>query len=289
MSSTHASTASNLLKQLQSLTAAKFDSRQSSAHWRILYAALLAAALFMLLPKAHATIWEFTEPASVYGNNVGDITNLTGRYNTVSETFSWTFDIERNAQGDLANGFWLVLNDGPNPKGIPNELAIMYFDATDINAPVLTVYTYNGQRAPTGDNSWDDGNGDGVGGDPDPIFSSITDVGTTFNLIAQENSADSLTLGFTIDATGINAHDPLFGDAADWEGVRFDELIGFWFHPSILGTTAYDLNGFLTQYDVIKRGSFDRTNVQTTEVPEPSSMLLMLAGMGLAVRRKKQR
>lgn len=64
----------------------------------------------------------------------------------------------------ITTGFTLAVNNGPNPKGHPGELALIYVDAENENDLRIAAYGYDGQNL---QNSWQDGNGD-VGGNPAP-------------------------------------------------------------------------------------------------------------------------
>ncbi|RMG40100.1 MAG: hypothetical protein D6719_11930 [Candidatus Dadabacteria bacterium] len=200
--------------------------------------------------------WSF----NAYGGRVNYI-DSSFKNDSGSYTFSWRVNFKKKEAGDvLADGFTLVINDGPNPKGIPNELAIFYFDASDISNPKLLVYGYNGKN---NNRSYKDGNGDGTYGDPDKILSSLVDNSFVKSLTAQDELDGTRTLGFNIDATAIMTHTPLHGPASDWYGTGYNDTVGIWFHPYQGLNNTYS-NGWLTDWDGPRHGWYD-TNYQCSE------------------------
>lgn len=203
-------------------------------------------------------------------NRAGDITHVSTRYNSDTNHLSWSHSIAQRNE-ITSDAFWLVLNDGPNPKGIAGQLAILYGDLT---TNTLQAFEYNGRN---GNNSY-----------KNPA-----------NFLASWNGAMDIrtdltgltTVSFDIDASEINNAD--LGD--NWEGVGFAEKIGIWFHPSALSSISYDPNtGEMISY--AKRGQswFDMSNHDTTvtetvDVPEPGVLTLFGAGIaGLFASRRKR-
>jgi len=74
-----------------------------------------------------------------------------GSFNNVTDRFTW--DVSFNTGPAEVDGFWLVVNNGPNPKqSNAKELAIM---CGDMATGRLSTYVYNGANNA---NSWNDPN-----------------------------------------------------------------------------------------------------------------------------------
>ena len=107
----------------------------------------LAVSLLFVASASHATLFVYEDLNANTGGAIGDrIDTVAGSYNDVSQRFTW--DVKMNSSNYI-DGFWLVVNNGPNPKSSNvNELAIMY---GDLATNTLTTYVYNGQNR---SNSW---------------------------------------------------------------------------------------------------------------------------------------
>ncbi|MCA9293525.1 MAG: hypothetical protein KDA20_06905 [Phycisphaerales bacterium] len=246
---------------------------------------LAAAAVLPLAQAANAGVFNFDWnapdplPGGGVSNAAGTIKSVHGSYDSTSQVLTWDVRVENNTTDAIT----LVLSGGPNPKSNPGQFAHFFYDGS-----ALTVYGYNGKNNTS---SWWDGNGDGSGGDPDRIASSLVDPGFVMELSKGEDAGDRL-FHMKLDVSGINAHMPLFEDpdGEPWEGAQFAEKVGIWMH-TFDGTpwhqsssTAYE-NGWLKKWAFKKEGWMDTENSMTT--PTPGA--LALAGMGgvLAMRRRR--
>lgn len=258
--------------------------------------------MFAVTASAHAANfqWNWTAPPDAYklsnstGNSRytspegiavndhgGEIQAISASFNSNTNQLTWmvTLGPTPSFQSDPSRGFTLALTDGPNPKGVDGELALIYFDAHG-PSPILTAYAYNGINGST---SYFDGSGAAGVQAPDPIVSSL--LNNQISLFDTTNPNGSRTLGFSMDASLINQHVPMHGNPNDWTGMSFSDSIGIWFHPAIIVEGTYS-QGFLTNWRTEVEGWFDGANVPT--VPEPSAALLMLSGaLAAAIRRRR--
>ena len=223
---------------------------------------IITALLFAFSQTSMATLFSYTDNTANNGGTTDRLDSVSSTFNDQSEAF--TFDVDFNdfnaAQTDTnkVNAFWLVIDNGPNPKNADvNELAIMY---GDLDNDTLTTYVYNGQN---NSNSWSD-----------PGIALQSDVGNG----VLTNGANSFSL--SLDATDIN----------DWfadpdVGIGFDDNIGIWFHIAIGADYTYD-PAFSFSHDY--QGWYDIADADAERVPEPSIIALFglgLVGLGLARRK----
>ena len=230
---------------------------------------LLALGAVAVIPVAiaaqPASAAKFSyDSQSIGGNqNVGVHKSITTTYDTNSEVLTWssTFS-EKN--GKLADGAWLVLSEGPNPKGDKQEYTMFYLDGV---AGKLTAYTYNGRN---GSDSWKDSNSV-------YLDSWDLDVSTVGN---------ERTFSFAVDMTDINSRTDL---GNDWKGTFYEEKIGIWFHGvADVNATYDDTTHELTKFSYSSQGWYDTANEDAEKVPEP----FLAVGLGAAaafgaVRRKR--
>lgn len=236
-------------------------------------------------------IKEFNDPAQCTISQGGQL-GLAGYmdriefyYNSITHRLRLDVSFEP-CQGYLPDGFWLVLNGGPNPKGHSGELAIMYFDASNLAAPEVSIYAYNGQ---SGDSSFRDGiRNDGPTGQPgnqtpDRILSSLVSTDWIF----EKSVTDGTTRDFVldIDAGPIQDHLPLYPDPVDdWTGAQFADHIGIWFHPVSGMSAQYCVDqdadpicldvaagqvstGYLKSFGYVRQGYYDIGNHLTNDIP----------------------
>lgn len=247
----------------------------------------VALALGVLAPTAFAnTEYQFTWNPALGGNNnaAGTFQVVKGSFNTVTNVFSWEATFKPNA-GVLPNGFWLAVSPGPNPKGHAGELATYYFDASGSN-PKLWAYAYNGF---SGGDSYKDGSPASGVQAPDKIYSSLKDPNKILNFTNRMNADGSKTLGFTMNASVIQSHNPKYPGNTPWTGTAFGSKIGVWFSVFSGLQTQTGSDGYLTDFKYQKHGWLDAANYNAQLVPEPATMTALGLGVLALLRRKKGR
>ncbi|MEE9405430.1 MAG: PEP-CTERM sorting domain-containing protein [Algisphaera sp.] len=275
---------------------------------------------------AIAALTAFPASATVYsyaGTDIDDISapvegigaeihTVNTTYDDVTERFTWDVVFNPGPGGAQPNGFTLVVNDGPMPKGHTGELAALYFDATGAHqaAPIVTAYAYNGADSATSfrHSDFHDVVADAQNA-PDTIISSLNDASFIETAQVIDNADGTRTMRLAIDASAINAHSPseasidqLNGDAPlSWLGLAFAQKMGVWFHPyNLARDTIYNDDGFLFEdttnlaetgwWVASNYGTLDATDLDTTSsvVPEPASMLIAVGGLALLAGRRRR-
>lgn len=232
-----------------------------------LFVSLTTVTLVTLATAAPAAATTFIYDSSNIGGNhrVGAHKQIVTTFDDSSDLFTWesTFQVNPN-NGRLADGAWLVVSEGPNPKGDVQEYTMFYLDGENEK---VSLYTYNGRN---GSNSWKDKNSTFLG---------------EISLTVNNDVAGERTFSFSHDMTDINVRQDL-GD--DWKGTLFGDSIGIWFH-GVDGLDAdYDANGRLSKFSYNSQGWYDTAYQDTETVPEPGIALgLGLAGL-LAIRQRKR-
>ena len=262
--------------------------------------ALGACAAIAMVAGARADVFTYSYVAGVSGMPTqntagGKIESFTTSFNTITKalTFSATFDPVpgHTSQGLVTQGFWLVLDNGPDPKSHPGQLAIFYFDASNLAAPVLTEYGYNGQNA---DNSWLDGNPTKPGNQPGDLIAGAYNLSNDLSApkVADTTNATGKhrTMSFSVNATSILKHVPLYPDpSTPWFGTGFGSTMGVWFHPVTSFDASYSHStGAITSLSICNEGWIDASNLCTTKtIPAPGAMALVGLGGLMGMRRRR--
>ncbi|MEM7575859.1 MAG: hypothetical protein AAF328_00160 [Planctomycetota bacterium] len=210
-------------------------------------------------------------------DKAGKVLGVSGSYDELNQTLSWSTTLATNPHGAGYESFWLVINNGGNPKTRKQEgkLGMIFFDRNG-GDPTLSVYQYTSAGA----NSWKNGK---------LIASSeIDDSFVLASSFEKESSKGERTGSFTLDVSGINS---AMGNG--WQGLMFDETVGLWMHlfDHRKPGAQYGSDGELKQWKFGKHGWVDTDGFATSEtnaVPTPSAALAGLAGLGLLANRRKR-
>lgn len=213
--------------------------------------ALAAVPVLFAIAPAHAGSFVF-EDTNLNGNKrAGNFDHIKATFDTDTEEFSWSSTFSRNtSNGNLADGAWLVVSGGANPKNHVDEYAIFYMDG---DKGQVSIYNYDGVNSANS-------------------YQHETFLGTTALNVTNVNS-DTRTFDFSLDATAINSMQSTFGP--DWKGISFEENIGLWFHSIDNPTITYNNNDIeqgIASFIYQAQGWHDSKNNATKKVPEPGSV-----------------
>ena len=247
--------------------------------------AALGAICAIASADVYSWDWQPGDPGGGHSNSGGTFESIVASYNSNSQILTW--DLSFTDQ--ISDGFTLALNNGPNPKGHAGELALIYFDATDVENVRVSSYAYNGLNTQT---SYRDGS---------PLSGTLSAYGI-FGAQPAEGQAPSIlhasvtdadggrSMRLELDASGINSHTPLYPGSmgtAEWYGIGFDTGLGVWLHPVTSLTTEYNEDGSLSYWSG-RQGWLDGANYMT-EVPAPGVGAIALAGLGIAGGGRRRR
>ena len=209
---------------------------------------------------SNTNYFEYTKPSG----GAGGIDYTRAQYNQQNGVFNLNYDFNNGA-----DTFWLVVTPTDNPTGSVDQYVILY---GDIKENRITAYAYDGQNS-------------------DTSYLDKSKYIATFNNVIQDDGK-----GFHLDTKGLNS---AFSNP-EWKGLQFDDKAGIWFHTGVNGTTTYNRNRTIKDFDLgINRswvdskvcdGPHDKNcgiPTSPTPVDAPASLGIMtLAIAGLMLRRK---
>jgi hypothetical protein len=244
--------------------------------------ALSVAALAAVCSVASADVYSWSWQAGDTGvsNNGGVMEQIDMSFNTHSNQLN--FDVTFSDQ--VSDGYTLAVSPGANPKGHAGELALLYFDASDMGDVRVNAFAYNGQNNQT---SYYDGSPDSGTQAPDKLVSSLNAIDAATMTASASDNNGKRTFSLSLDASVINGHTPANpgpNGPSEWTGVAFESLMGIWFHPFKDLQTSYGQDGYLTDWSG-RQGWLDGSGFQTT-VPAPATGASLLA-LAFAGRRRR--
>ncbi len=137
-----------------------------------------------------------------------------------------------------------------------SETVMFFLNATDLNDPILNIYTYGAST-----DSWlHTFNPDTNTNDkPDSILSSKTTPGFVESMSVTDVAGKRI-FDFTINTAYINNYTPMYPTTLwPWKGFGFAHNIGVWFHPAYITQSSYNTSstatvegfqpGFLKEYE----------------------------------------
>lgn len=239
----------------------------------------LASALVLPAVAAQASLiyqWNYGGTSSSENTAGGNISNIVATYTPSSEVFSWDVTFSDGVTKDT-DGYWLVVGPGPNPNGSAGQYAIVYFDATNLAAPTVSIFRYNGQN-----------NGQSFSSPGDLLLTNRNNASSGITASGSQ-SGTQRRFQLSFDATGVNSrYGPSSSPAfPDWIGIEFGDQIGVWFHAVGGLQTGYNSNNKLNRWDKQREGWFDAENLTTTRIPAPGVASVLALGGLIAARRRR--
>lgn len=239
---------------------------------------MIGAVAGQALAGDTAFVWNWNEGDSRTSANGGHIESVHARFDSQTDRFTWNVVFGNQ----ITDGYTLAVNDGPNPKGIAGELALLYFDASD-NDVVVSAYGYNGRNTQT---SYRDGEPQGGDQAPTRIQTTLAESDWVIEATANDTVDGKREFNLTIDASDINGYGLARG-LSDWTGIGFDDRIGVWFHPVRNLSSSYNTQGFLSSWNG-SQGWLDNSNLSATAVPMPAPVSLAAVGITAVVARRRR-
>lgn len=224
--------------------------------------------------------WDRGGPGTSGLNDAGGrFESITATFDDVTDRLQWSMTFS----DQITNGFFLALNNGPNPKGHAGELALLYVDARVHSDVVLTAYGYNGLNSIS---SYVDGNGAVAGNQPADVIKNTLDRASWVLDAGVIDSSGKRTIFIDIDATELIERTPLYPDPIDpYYGIGFGAKLGLWLHTFRQFDVSYGPSGTITNIASGGEGWFDGTNLNT--IPTPGAATIGLISLAAMIRRRR--
>lgn len=234
------------------------------------------AALAMAGAANAGVVWNYNVTGAQFAADsndgvntaAGTVSSVNAQFDTNLQKFTWNVSFSDGVSKNT-NGYWLVVGPGDVPRGTADEYAIMYFDATNLASPTVSVYRYNGLNDASSYLN------------PADLLATTRQAGQTTITASASEGAGTRTFNLMVNAATINALFP--GQVPDWKGIKFGNQIGFWFHPVANTFSTYSGNN-LTFFGGSPIGWYDGRNVL---VPAPGVAALAALGGLLVARRRR--
>ena len=226
---------------------------------------IVGVVCLLFAGPVQATVFAFDCPTGCpVSDAAGKMVQSTFLYDDQSMDFAWNALFEP-VMGNTPDGFWLVVNDGPEPQSTSDDLAILYGDGASGR---VSAYVYDGANQ---QNSFED---------PAIFIDSFENA-----LAITIGSNGNATLALALDATSINE----FRTDPAWMGLMFGETVGVWAHP-VSGTQMdFDAMGRVLDFTFEQNTSYDRDDRFSRVVPEPGTAPLLALGLVALARRRYRR
>jgi len=257
-------------------------------------------ALCLAAGAADASIhsWDYTPGApgiTQLDNSGGVYHDIRSSYDSTNRRLTWSVEFsDRTTQG-----FALAVTDGVSPLNHRGTAAMIYFDAAAVTTglsayPKLTAYAYNGRATL---DSWFDADGNpanNTGATQGDIIKSLWDgswiIESGVTDITLADGALGRRFTMTIDATDLIGHSPLFGDNStprmSWRGAGFGSELGLVMYNAQIFDVEYNPDGSIGDLGTEGLGGIGGNNIRT-DIPSPGAGALVLAGIGMWLRRRR--